>query len=76
MFARARKIFLIARKIGLQRGHANDGHDLKPDCDIFLHVKTPDALIMATAFEHGLILVTRDKDMRLAEEYHIKMMLP
>ena len=30
-------------------------------------LKTPDALIIATAMEHGLTLVSRDQDMKFAE---------
>ncbi|MCF6093274.1 PIN domain-containing protein [Microaerobacter geothermalis] len=36
-------------------------------------LKTPDALIIATAIKHGLILVSRDKDMDIAEEYNVRI---
>jgi predicted nucleic acid-binding protein len=37
-------------------------------------LKTPDALIIATAMEHGLTLVSRDQDMKFAEaEYRLSM---
>lgn len=40
-------------------------------------IKTPDALIIATAIENKLTLVTRDKGMNFAEEcYSIKVLSP
>lgn len=40
-------------------------------------IKTPDALIIATAIENKLTLVTRDKGMKFVEEhYRIKVLSP
>lgn len=38
-------------------------------------LKTPDALILATAMEHGLSLVSRDRDVWFAQdEYHVNVL--
>jgi tRNA(fMet)-specific endonuclease VapC len=40
-------------------------------------LKTPDALIIATAFELKLVLVSRDHDMKFVEnEYEIELIVP
>jgi predicted nucleic acid-binding protein len=40
-------------------------------------LKTPDALILATAIEHQLILVSRDRDLLFAQnEYDVKVVKP
>lgn len=36
-------------------------------------IKTPDAIIAATAVHHDAVLLTRDKGMRFAEQYGIKV---
>ena len=40
-------------------------------------IKTPDALILATAIEHGLAFVSRDKQLRFVKtEYGVEFMEP
>jgi tRNA(fMet)-specific endonuclease VapC len=58
----------IARKAGnIRREQRQKGRKLK----------TPDALILATAIEHQLILVSRDRDLMFAQdEYNVKIVKP
>jgi predicted nucleic acid-binding protein len=55
----------IANRAGsMRREQRNKGRKLK----------TPDALIIATALEHGLTLVSRDQDMKFVEtQYQLPM---